>query len=218
MKRYIFLAICFVVCLTFVLQIPNISKLFARECSVASVVNADASESVSCKGIVEKSNEEFLVKAQISEEDISKVCVGMQAKVTCKALGDKVLLGRLKKIYDYAYKVNYGDFVVTAIDVVISFDKEYEELKQGYTALVDIVYTKVNNADILPFECVAQEKNGKYYVYKINKNWAVKQYVDVAFEDEKGAVLSQKYDFNTICEQPESFFGDYVRIKNVGAN
>ena len=195
----------------FVFQIPNMTAALAKECAIVSVINGEASESIFCKGVVEKSNESFIVKVQISEEDIGKISVGMPANITCKALGDKVLLGRVDEIFDYAYKISYGDAHITVIDAIIGFD-------EAYSASVDIVYTKLSNAVILPYECIATEKNGKNYIYRINKDWAVKEYVEVAFEDEKGAVLSGKCDFDTICEQPESFLGDYVRIKNVGVN
>lgn len=215
MKKYFFLICLAVLGFVLVSQIPTISDSVSKECAVASVFSGEASEYISCKGIVEDFNENFLVNIQIGEEDVGKISVGMPANITCKALGDKVLNGKVESIGDFAYKISYGDISQTVIDAVVSFDGNYDELKSGYTASVDIIYTKIKDAYILPFDCVAQEKSGEYYVYKINENWAVKEYVDIAFEDEKGAVLSGKCDFKTVCEQPENLFGDYVRIKNV---
>jgi len=217
-RKGFILFFCFVIAFASIFQISRISNILAKECVMVSVVNGSASQSVLGKGLIKKEKEEFIVKAQISEEDISKVTVGSPAKITCKALEDEILSGKVKKISSYAYKVSYGGSDMTVIDVIISFNATYDILKTGYSATVEIIYTEIENANILPYECVAQEKNGKYYVYKINENWAVKQYVDIAFEDEKGAVISGKCNFNTVCQSPENFSGDYVRIKNVGTN
>ena len=218
MKKYFLLiVICFVL-LASIAQIPNISKELAKECYAVSVVNGVASESVFCKGIVEQASDGFIVNVQISEEDISKIKVGQTAKISCKALGDELLLGRVKELSNFAYKFSYGGVNVTVIDAIIELDGNFKALKSGYSVTAEIIYTEIKNAVILPFEGIAQEKNGKYYVYRIDNDWAVKEYVSVAFEDEKGAVISGKCNFNTVCEEPESFSGDFVRIKNVGDN
>lgn len=214
MKKYIFLIVCSLVLIICVAQIPDISNQLAKECVAVSVVNSTATESVFCKGIIEQEYDTYIVRIQISEEDISKVSIGNQVKVICKALGDKMLLGKLKTLSDFAYKIIYGGVSLTVVDAVVEFDEIYDELKSGYTATAEIIYTKIEGAVILPFEGVAKEKNGKYYVYRIDENWAVKEYVNIAFEDEKGAVVFGECNINTICENPESLSGDYVRIKN----
>ena len=218
MKKYFLLLVIgavFAICIS---QIPSITNKLAKDCSAVSVVNGNASESIFCKGVIEGENDSFIVRVQISEEDVYKVKVGQTAKISCKALGDKLLYGKVKELSDFAYKISYGGVNITVIDAVIELEKTVESLKSGYSVTAEIIYTELKNAVILPFEGVAQEKDGKYYVYRIDENWAVKEYVEVAFEDEKGAVISGECNFKTVCEEPESFSGDYVRIKNVGDN
>ena len=218
MKKY-FLLILFCAFFSFCIsQIPNISNEFAKDCSAVSVVNSNAYERVFCKGIIEENYGNFIVRVQISEEDVYKVKEGQLVEIFCKALGKKALPGKVKELYDFAYKTTYGGISVTVVDAIIEFDEAYKDLKSGYSVTAEIIYTELKNAVILPFECVAQEKNGKYYVYRIDKNWAIKEYVEIAFEEEKGVVVSGKCEFKTICEDPESFSGDFVRIKNVGHN
>ena len=218
MKKYFLLMVIGAFSFLCISQIPNISNEFAKTCSAVSVVNGIASESIFCKGIIEGGYDNFIVRVQISEEDVSKIKVGQATKISCKALGDKVLQGKVKELSDFAYKITYGGVNVTVIDAVIELDESSKGLKSGYSVTAEIIYTELKNAVILPFEGVAQEKSGKYYVYRIDDNWAVKEYVEVAFEDEKGAVISGKCNFKTVCEEPESFSGDFVRIKNVGDN
>lgn len=218
MKKYFLLmVICafFVVCIS---QIPNFSNQFGKECSAVSVVNSNAYERVFCKGIIEENYNTFLVRVQISEEDVYKVKNGQTAEVFCKALGDKKLLGKVSELSDFAYKITYGGNNITVVDAVIELDEDFKGLKSGYSVTAEIIYTELKNAVILPFEGVAQEKNGKYYVYRIDENWAVKEYVEIAFEDVKGVVISGECNFKTICEEPECFSGDFVRIKNAGDN
>ena len=216
MKKYFFLIICSVLLVACVVQIPNISNELAKECTVVSLVNSTASKSIFCKGVIEEENGSFIVRVQISEEDVSKVGIDKPVKVSCKALGDKILFGKVKQISDFAYKIVYGGANVTVVDALIELNNDDDRLKTGYSATAEIVYTQIEDATILPFEGIAQEENGRYYVYRINDNWAVKEYVTVVFEDEKGAVISGKCDFDTVCEEPESFSGDFVRIKNAG--
>ena len=216
MKKYIFLFSCSIVLIIATLQIPTISNEIATECSSVSVISGTATESVSCKGIIEENNGEFSAKVQISEEDIFKVKKGQSVKITCKAVGDLPLKGRVKELSNVAYQMTYAAATFTVVDAVIEIEKNNADLKNGYTITAEIIYLEVKDASILPFEGVAQDKEGKYYVYRIEDNWAVKEYVDVAFEDDKGAVLSEDCEFQTVCETPENLSGDFVRIKNVG--
>ena len=80
MKKYFLLmVICafFVVCIS---QIPNFSNQFGKECSAVSVVNSNAYERVFCKGIIEENYNTFLVRVQISEEDVYKVKMDRQLR------------------------------------------------------------------------------------------------------------------------------------------
>lgn len=218
MKKYfILIAFCTIFAIL-ISQIPYISNEFAKECYAVSVVNSTANRSVFCKGIVEQEYDAFVVKAQISEEDICKVKIGQTAQITCKALGETDLIGRVKELSDFAYKTTYGGVNVTVIDAIIEFYENYEGLKSGYSVSAEIIYNQIKNAAILPFEGIAREDDGQYYVYRIDDKWAVKEYVEIAFENEKGAVISGECDFKKVCEEPERFSGDFVRIKNVGDN
>ena len=214
MKKYFLLIFCVLLSLVCVINIPNISNEFAKECAVISIVNSTAVESVFCKGVVEEEDGSFVVRVQISEDDISKIGIGDVVKVSCKALGDVILQGKVKALSDFAYKIVYGGVNITVVDGIIELNDLCDGLKSGYSATVEIIYTKLENATIIPFEGVAQENNGKYYVYRVDDNWAIKEYVNIAFEDEKGAVVFGECSFRAICEEPESFSGDFVRIKN----
>lgn len=216
MKKYIFLFLCSIAVIIVTFQIPTISNEIATECSTVSVINGTATESVSCKGVIEEKNGEFVAKVQISEEDIFRVKNGQSVRIICKAVGNVPLKGRVKELSDTAYQMLYATANITVVDAVIEIEKNNADLKNGYTITAEIIYSEVKDASILPFEGVALDKEGKYYVYKISDNWAIKEYVDVAFEDDKGAVLSKECEFETVCETPENLSGDFVRIKNVG--
>ena len=192
MKKYIFLFLCSIAVIIVTFQIPTISNEIATECSTVSVINGTATESVSCKGVIEEKNGEFVAKVQISEEDIFRVKNGQSVRIICKAVGNVPLKGRVKELSDTAYQMLYATANITVVDAVIEIEKNNADLKNGYTITAEIIYSEVKDASILPFEGVAQDKEGKYYVYKISDNWAIKEYVDVAFEDDKGAVLSKE--------------------------
>ena len=70
------------------------------------------------------------------------------------------------------------------------------------------------DATILPFDAVAQEDDGRYYIYRILDGWATKEYIDVIFEEEKGFVVSKDKDYSNICENPDLFTEKKVRVNN----
>lgn len=214
MKKYIIL---FVFCLVTVIlcqQIPALANHFTKECATVSIINAEASESVNCKGVIagdEKNGYKALI--QISEDDISRVEEGQSVLLHCNALGETVLSGELSSISDEAYQATYSSIKITVVDAVVDILDEDDKLKSGYTATAEIVLNKVDNATILPFEAVAQEKNGKYYVYRLENGWANKEYIDIIFEDEKGFVVSNLNKNWRICENPTEFTDERVRVK-----
>ena len=98
-----------------------------------------------------------------------------------------------------------------SVDDILDDD---ERLKSGYTVTAEIILNNIQDATILPFEAVAQEKNGDYYIYRLENGWAYKEYIEVSFEDEKGIVVENLNRAWQICENPASFSKDCVRVKN----
>lgn len=214
MKKYLILMICSAVLVLTCFTLPNITEHFAEDCATVPISTGIANESVSCKGIIEEiSDNEFVACIQISEEDISKVEIGQSVDIHCSALGDKILKGELTELSNKAYQITYASMKITVVDAVVEFKETDPKLKSGYSVTADIIFSEIENATILPFEAVAQEKTGEYYIYRLEDGWAVKEYIDVEFEDEKGVVVSGEWAYDEICEAPDEFTADRVRVK-----
>lgn len=215
MKKYLIL---FVFCLVTVIlcqQIPALANHFTKECTTVAIINAEASESISCKGIISGDDENgYKALIQISEDDIARVEEGQSVLLHCNALGDTVLSGELTSLSDEAYQATYSSIKITVVDAVVDILDQADKLKSGYTATAEIVLNKVDNATILPFEAVAQEKSGEYYIYRLENGWANKEYIDISFEDEKGFVVLGLEDDWQICENPTKFTEERVRVKH----
>ncbi len=215
MKKYLILLIFGLCAAVLCQQIPNITNRFSKECYTVPIISAEANESVSCKGVILGNKDSgFKAKIQISEDDILRVEKGQSVILHCNALGDEKLNGKLTSISEKAYQTSYSTFKITVVDAEVDITDDNSRLKSGYTVTAEIVLNKIEDATILPFEAVAQEKNGKYYVYRLDNGWAYKEYIDVSFEDEKGVVVKNLNKSWQICENPESFSKEIMRVKN----
>ena len=215
MKKYLILLIFGLCAVILCQQIPNITQKFSKECYTVPIISAEANESVSCKGVIlGNKTDGFKAKIQISEDEILRVKEGQNVILHCNALGDTKLKGELSSISEKAYQSSYATFKITVVDAVVDILDDDSRLKSGYTVTAEIVLNKIENATILPFEAVAQEKNGRYYVYRLENGWANKEYIDVSFEDEKGVVVKNLDKYWKICENTASFSNDSVRVKN----
>ncbi len=217
MKKYILLGVVCIVAVLFCQWIPAINEQFAEPCVTIPIINDQAKQSIPCKGVIEQlGKNNYCALLQIGEDDISQVSVGQEVELHCAALGDTVLSGHLESLSDSAYQTNYGGLKIVVVDAVVSIDTPDKRLKSGYTVTADILITKLENANILPFEAVAKDKKGDYYIYRVENEYAVKEYVTVGFEDEKGIVVYNWNDDWILCENPSEYSEEKVRIKYVG--
>jgi HlyD family secretion protein len=215
MKKYLILLIFGLCTVILCQQIPNITRQFSKECYTVPIISAEASESINCKGVIlGNKNTGFTANIQISEDDILRVEEGQSVILHCNALGDTELKGKLTTLSDKAYQASYSTMKITVVDAVVDVLDDDTRLKSGYTVTAEIILNKIQDATILPFEAVAQENDGDYYVYRLENGWAYKEYIDVSFEDEKGAVVKNLDKSWQICENPAGFSKDSVRVKN----
>lgn len=155
----------------------------------------------------------FVVKMQISEEDIADIEIGQKVLLHCSALKDEVLEGTLTELSENAYQTTYATSKITVVDAVVSISEYNSKLKPGYSITAEIVLSETENAVILPFDAVAQDAGGEYYIYRVTNGWAVKEYIEVCFEDERGVVVNALSGLDGICENPEQFRHDRVRVQ-----
>lgn len=103
---------------------------------------------------------DFLIKATVSETDISKVSEGDEAYITLDAYPDNEFSGEVKKIIPIS--VDEGGII--SFEIIIKFSDANEiEIYYGLSANVDIITEEAENVLFVPIQSV-YKKNGKSYV------------------------------------------------------
>lgn len=214
MKKYLFLLAIGLSAVVLCQLIPIVKDGFAAPCVTIPIITDEASERVSCKGIIDEiQTKQFVALLQISEDDISEVSVGQEVELHCNALGETVLKGQLKSLSDSAYQTSYGSLKITVVDAVVTIDDIDARLKSGYSVTAEILVSKLEQATILPFEAVGKDGDD-YFIYRVENGWAVKETISVAFEDEKGIVANNLDPTWSVCEDPTIYEGDRVKVKH----
>jgi HlyD family secretion protein len=125
--------------------------------STGYIVGENSSQGGSGISII---NNEYIIKATISENDMPKVKVGNAVVISLDAYSDIELNGTLEKINPISTNTNG----IVTYDVWISFqDAKDVELFYGLSANLSIITAKAENVLYVPLQSVYKE-NGKSYV------------------------------------------------------
>lgn len=133
-------------------------------------------------------NDKLQVKISINESNISKIKEGMPVSISGDAL-QKSYMGKIIMIYPTARKQFSGTSQETVIDVIVDLDDTSNKLKAGYNVYGTIEVEPVKDINIIPYECVGQDDDGKEYVYIYSKGKAYKKYVEFGKETPQGVEI-----------------------------
>jgi len=140
----------------------NDSSLVAPRDGIVTKINGEVGETASTASefISIITAENFQIKANISEVDISKIKIGDEVEITFDALGpEKEFKGEVVEI-DPAETEISG---VIYYKVATMFSGDAEIIKPGMTANLDIMTARKENVLLIPFQAL-KEKDGKKYV------------------------------------------------------
>lgn len=104
--------------------------------------------------------EDFIVRVQIDEKDISQITENMDVDITLDAYPDKELTGKLKDISPVAKVTSSGVFYEAVVDVINKADLENIS---GLTANIDIILEGKKDILIIP-DVAIKEVGGKKIV------------------------------------------------------
>jgi len=110
---------------------------------------------------------ELEVKTELLSDDLAAVKLGQKVEITAPLLGDKVLVGQVKKIYPRAYeKTSALGVIQRRVPVLISLPAN-DRLKPGYEVQVKIETQLKPNVLILPREAIRLDADGKTEVLAV---------------------------------------------------
>jgi multidrug efflux pump subunit AcrA (membrane-fusion protein) len=138
------------------------SSLIAPKAGIVTKINGEVGETATTASefISIITAENFQIKANISEVDISKVKIGDEVEITFDALGpEKEFKGEVVEI-DPAETEISG---VVYYKVATIFTADSEIIKPGMTANLDIQTAHKENVLTIPFQAI-KEKDGRKYV------------------------------------------------------
>jgi len=128
-------------------------------------------------------SDKLVVEILVDETDISKVRLGMKAKITLDAYSDRIFYGKVIKIaYSSTVESN-----VTSYKVLVEFSSALSRsIKSGMSADVELIVKEKKNVLKVPLNAV-RKKNGTAYVLLYTGSGRVKQWeVSVGDSDDSG--------------------------------
>jgi RND family efflux transporter MFP subunit len=118
----------------------------------------------------------YIVRAQVDEQDVINVRLGMPALVTGQDFPGKTIHGRVSAIAPIATKSTDASSTAKQVLTTISLEENPTYLRDGMSADVDILTTNVPHSIVVPNDAVFKEK-GKSYVWVVRDGTAHKRAV-----------------------------------------
>ncbi len=113
--------------------------------------------------------------AQLIEEQINMVQIGMKAKIRVDAYPNA-------NFYGMVYRKNAVlDAASRTQEVRILIDNPKLQLRHGMFADIEIQLGFAKNAIVIPVDCLLSDSSGNYYVYTVKSNKAFKQSIKPGF-------------------------------------
>lgn len=132
----------------------------------------------------------FQIQINVVEKDITKIKVGQNVKIDCKALPD-ILYGTVKSIGNSASQTNTTNGKETTVKVIVSIDGQCSDIKSGYTANCSITVSEKENTLLVPYSSVSKDERGDNYVYIAAGNDIKKRNVTIGTEYNNGVEIKK---------------------------
>ncbi|MBV8074204.1 MAG: efflux RND transporter periplasmic adaptor subunit [Candidatus Eremiobacteraeota bacterium] len=112
-------------------------------------------------------NEPFVVRTKVDEQDVASIAVGQRAIVSGEAFGSKTLPGHVTAISAYAQKSDDPTNTSRQILTTVRLDRSLPFLRDGMTVDVDIVTVDERRALTVPTDAVRRDAKNKPYVFVV---------------------------------------------------
>lgn len=131
----------------------------------------------------------YIVKAQVDEQDIINVHLGMPVNVSGQDFPGKTLRGHVSAIAPVAQKSTDASSTSMQVLTTIALDESPEFLKDGMSADVDILTTDIPHALSVPNGAIQKDK-GKPYVFVIQNGVAKKRAITLGKAGDSSTLVS----------------------------
>ena len=131
------------------------------------------------------------VEAYVSEYDIAQIEIGQKVEMTSDGIEGKIYTGTVTKIEPTASTQSTMSGNETVVPIVVHMDNTDELMKPGFSLDLEIIVEDLSDVVFVPLSAVGKQKDGNYYVYKVNEN-GILQKTDVT--------LGSTNDTNAVIE------------------
>lgn len=167
------------------------------------------SPTVTARGTIIKSGEEWLAVVAVNEGDIPMVEAGQFARLSGAALPDDEFSGSVSLVGDTAYTsaLSAVSIPVTVVDVTISIDGgDPSLLRSGYSVTAQLTTGDQRTVNMLPYSVIAQDEQGEY-VYVLEKGVAVRRQIVTGIElSDRTEIVEGVTETDVVLTNPESLF------------
>jgi RND family efflux transporter MFP subunit len=118
----------------------------------------------------------YIVRAQVDEQDIINVTVGMPARVTGQDFPGRTIFGHVAEIAPIATKSTDASSTAKQVLTTIALDQNPSYLRDGMSADVDILTTDIPHAIVVPNDAIFKQ-DGRAYVWVVANGAAQKRTV-----------------------------------------
>lgn len=158
-------------------------------------------------------NENYIVRAQIDEQDIINVQVGQRADITGEDFPGKTIPGHVTRISPVAIKSTDTTSTARQVLTTIALDRSPSYLKDGMNVDVDILTTDLPHVLSVPNGAVFKE-NGNTYVFVVDSGTARKRQVRTgAVSDVATVILSGLTAGDVVVAQNYTGLTDGTRVQ-----
>ena len=200
-------------------RVPEAAESFLPFSRTIRAESYTYSPTVTAKGTIIKSGEEWLAVVAVNEGDIPLVETGQSAQLSGAALPDGEFSGSVSTVSDTAYTsaISAVSIPETVVDVTISIEGgDPSLLRSGYSVTAQLKTGSDRTVNMLPYSVIAQDEQGEY-VYVLEKGVAVRRQIETGIElSDRTEIVEGVTSEDVVLTNPESLFeGARVRTGTV---
>ena len=153
------------------------------------------------------------IECDVLSEEIVRVKVGDPVEITGKALNDRVVMGRVKRIYPSGFqKVSALGIEQQRVRTILAFDDSSESLRPGTSVDVRIITGEAMDAVAVP-ERATFRSDGGWAVFTVEKGRARLVPVEIALKNDDWAAIRSGLQLGqTVIAEPKNELTDGVRV------
>ena len=162
-------------------------------------------------------SEDVCVAVAIREKHLRDVKVGQRVEVCGVGFARDSYRGVVSAIADSAHQQFIGSISETVVDAVVTLDDGQADrsLRVGLGATATVTVDTVEQALLIPYECIAQTESGEEYIYVVAEDGnAYRRTVKPTAEYASGALMvSGVSSGERLVLDPESLSGECVAVE-----